>query len=103
MFIAAAFIKFKKNKDIKKPFVIFKNDKVAIVFTVLVTATVGFANFFTIIQPAIDGDIATTVWSILGPLLFTAGALTRSYTAGMKKRWQQGRILMILQYRTSRK
>ena len=68
MFIAAAFIRFKKNKDIKKPFVIFKNEKVAIVFTVLVTATVGFANFFTIIQPAIDGDIATTVWSILGPV-----------------------------------
>ena len=75
MFIAAAFIRFKKNKDIKKPFVIFKNEKVAIVFTVLVTATVGFANFFTIIQPAIDGDIATTVWSILGPVLFTAAAL----------------------------
>lgn len=75
MFIAAAFIKFKHNKNIKKPFVIFKNDKVAIVFTVLVTATVGFANFFTIIQPALTGDIATTVWSIVGPVIFTAAAL----------------------------
>ena len=52
MFISAAFIRFKKNKNIHKPFVIFKNDTVAIVFTVLVTVTVGFANFFTIIQPA---------------------------------------------------
>ena len=75
MFISAAFIKFKKNKDIHKPFVIFKNDTVAIIFTVLVTAIVGFANFFTIIQPAMAGDIATTVWSILGPVLFTITAL----------------------------
>ena len=53
----------------------FKNDTVAIIFTVLVTAIVGFANFFTIIQPAMAGDIATTVWSILGPVLFTITAL----------------------------
>lgn len=54
---------------------IFKNDTVAIVFTVLVTVTVGFANFFTIIQPAMAGDVATTVWSIVGPVLFTVVAL----------------------------
>ena len=75
MFISAAFIKFKKNKDIHKPFVIFKNDTISIVFTILVTAIVGFANFFTIIQPAMAGDVATTVWSILGPVLFTVTAL----------------------------
>ncbi|WP_461812529.1 glutamate/gamma-aminobutyrate family transporter YjeM [Faecalimonas sp.] len=75
MFISAAFIKFKKNKDIDKPFVIFKNNTVAIVFAILVTGIVGFANFFTIIQPAMAGDIATTVWSILGPVLFTVIAL----------------------------
>ncbi|WP_461810327.1 glutamate/gamma-aminobutyrate family transporter YjeM [Faecalimonas sp.] len=75
MFISAAFIKFKKNKNIDKPFVIFKNNTVTIVFTVLVTGIVGFANFFTIIQPAMAGDVATTVWSILGPVLFTIIAL----------------------------
>ena len=41
----------------------------------LVTFTVVFANVFTIIQPAIDGDVKTTVWSIVGPLLFTTVAL----------------------------
>ncbi len=75
MFISAAFIRFKKNKDIHKPFVIYKNETVAVAFALLVTAIVGFANFFTIIQPAMAGDIATTVWSIVGPVLFTAAAL----------------------------
>ena len=75
MFISAAFIKFKKNKNIHKPFVIFKNDTVSIIFTIVVTVTVGFANFFTIIQPAMAGDVATTVWSIVGPVLFTVVAL----------------------------
>ena len=32
--------------------------------------TVGFANFFSIIQPAMDGDMSTTVWSIAGPVIF---------------------------------
>nr|WP_317282345.1 glutamate/gamma-aminobutyrate family transporter YjeM [uncultured Sellimonas sp.] len=75
MFIAAAFIKFKRNKNIPKSFVVFKNEKITIVFTIIVTAVVGFANFFTIINPALTGDVATTVWSIVGPLLFTVVAL----------------------------
>ena len=75
VFIAGAFIAFKRNKNIKKSFVIFKNDTVTVIFTVLVTATVLFANIFTIIEPAINGDIQTTVWSIVGPVLFSAIAL----------------------------
>ena len=75
VFIAGAFIAFKRNKDIKKSFVVFKNEKVMVVFTVLVTATVAFANIFTIIEPAMNGDIQTTVWSIVGPVLFTVIAL----------------------------
>lgn len=75
MFIAGAFIKFKKNPNIKKSFVVFKNDKLVVIFTILVTAVVGFANIFTIIQPAMSGDVATTVWSIVGPVLFTIVAL----------------------------
>lgn len=75
MFIAAAFINFKKKDEIKKPFVMFKSKGVANAFAVIVTVVVGFANFFTIIQPAMDGDTATTVWSIVGPVLFTVIAL----------------------------
>ena len=75
VFIAGAFIAFKRNENIKKSFVVFKNSTVTVIFTVLVTATVAFANFFTIIEPAINGDVQTTIWSIVGPVLFTAIAL----------------------------
>lgn len=75
LFISGAFINFKRKKEIKKPFVIYKKENLAFTFTILVTFTVVFANVFTIIQPAIDGDVKTTVWSIVGPLLFTTVAL----------------------------
>ena len=94
VFIAGAFIAFKRNQNIKKSFVVFKNEKLTVIFTILVTATVAFANIFTIIEPAINGDIQTTVWSIVGPVLFTAIALilharyqrrkeSASHTAGL--------------------
>ena len=75
MFISGAFYAFKKNQDIKKPFEIFKTNRSALVWTVVVTFTVGFANFFTIIQPALEGDLSSTIWSIGGPLFFAIVAL----------------------------
>ncbi|SHI20297.1 hypothetical protein SAMN02746098_03075 [Desulfosporosinus lacus DSM 15449] len=77
MFISASFAAFKKNQTIKKPFKIFKSYHSALIWTVMVTFTVGFANFFTIIQPAIDGDLSSTIWSIAGPLFFSIVALLR--------------------------
>jgi amino acid transporter len=70
MFLAVAFAPFKKNKNIVKPFEIFKTYNSALIWTIIVTLTVGFANIFSIIQPAIDGDIQTTIWSIAGPIFF---------------------------------
>lgn len=70
MFIAFAFAPFKKNKSIIKPFEMFKTYKSAVTWTVIVMFTVGFANFFSIIQPALDGDMMTTIWSIAGPVVF---------------------------------
>lgn len=75
VFISLAFIAFKKNKDIEKSFEIFKTYRSALVWGIIVTFTVGFANFFTIIQPAIDGDLSSTIWSIAGPLFFAIVAL----------------------------
>ncbi|SFQ45389.1 Amino acid transporter [Lachnospiraceae bacterium XBB1006] len=75
LFISGAFIAFKRNKNIQKSFVVFKNDAATVIFTVLVTATVAFANVFTIIEPAMNGDMQTTIWSIVGPVLFTVIAL----------------------------
>ena len=76
MFIAYAFAPFKKNKDIVKPFEIFKTYNSALIWTVIVMFTVGFANFFSIIQPALTGDYVTTIWSIAGPIFFASVAWT---------------------------
>lgn len=75
MFISGAFIGFKKKSEIHKPFEVFKTKTSGIIAAVVVTFTVGFANFFTIIEPASNGDIASTVWSIAGPVFFTIVAL----------------------------
>ncbi|MBU3145081.1 glutamate/gamma-aminobutyrate family transporter YjeM [Clostridium sp. CF012] len=74
MFIAYAFAPFKKNRDIIKPFEIFKTDKSALIWTVIVMFTVGFANFFSIIQPALEGNLSITIWSVAGPIFFAAVA-----------------------------
>ena len=75
MFIAAAFIKFKNNDSIAKPFEIYKNKKIAAALSILVTVVVGFANFFTIIEPAVNGNIANTIWMIAGPVVFSIVAI----------------------------
>ncbi|MEG1002205.1 glutamate/gamma-aminobutyrate family transporter YjeM [Clostridium sp.] len=76
MFIAYAFISFKKKKDIEKPFVIYKSPKMIKFCTFIVIATIAFANLFTIIKPVLDtGDYVATIFQIAGPLLFTIIAL----------------------------
>ncbi len=95
MFISGAFIGFKKKTEIEKPFVVFKSTKFAIVVTVIVTLTVGFANLFTIIEPAMNGDISSTLYSIAGPLFFTAVAnvLYGNYERKLKKAGKEKRDL----------
>lgn len=75
MFIAGAFASFKKKEEIKKPFEIFKSYKSGLIASIVVVFTVGFANFFTIIEPAMKGDLSSTLWSIGGPVFFTIVAL----------------------------
>lgn len=81
LFIAGAFAAFKKKTSIKKPFEVFKSYKSALIATILVTFTVGFANFFTIIEPATHGDIQSTLWMLAGPIVFSliAGLMYRRY------------------------
>lgn len=74
MFLSGAFPAFKKM-DIKRPFVYFKTPASANVWAWIVTGTIGFANIFCIIEPSLSGDISSTVWSIVGPLIFFAIAL----------------------------
>lgn len=75
MFISIAFIGFKKKTEIEKPFVVFKTKRSGIIAAIIVTFTVGFANFFTIIEPATNGKLSNTLWSIAGPIFFALVAL----------------------------
>ena len=84
LFLAIAFISFKKKDEIVKPFEVYKNKSLAVVVAVIVTATVGFANIFTIIEPALNGDYTSTIAMIAGPVIFTIVALVILY-AGNKK------------------
>ena len=80
IFLAIAFIAFKKNDDIKKPFVIFKKKSFATFCAIIVIITVGFANVFTIIQPAIEeGLYINTIAQIAGPIIFSVVALILFY------------------------
>lgn len=75
LFLSGAFAAFKKKDEIKKPFQIFKSYGTALFASIIVTFTVGFANFFTIIEPATNGDISSTLWMIAGPIFFTIVSL----------------------------
>lgn len=84
LFLSVAFISFKKRKEIVKPFEVYKSHTVAVIVSIIVTATVGFANVFTIIEPALKGDYVSTIAMIAGPVIFTIAALV-IYSVGSKK------------------
>ncbi len=75
MFLSIAYIYFKKNQDIKKPFEVFKRYSSALIAGIVVTFTVGFANFFTLLSPVLDGDYGSFLWMVAGPALFSVIAL----------------------------
>lgn len=71
MFLSFAFINFKKKKEIQKPFEIYKSTSFATLAAVTVTLIVGFANIFTILQPALESkDYISTLFQIAGPIIF---------------------------------
>ncbi len=85
LFLSIAFISFKKKDEIVKPFEIYKNKGIAMVIAIIVTATVGFANVFTIIEPALNGDYVSTIAMIAGPVIFTIVALIILYVGNNKE------------------
>ena len=75
-FIAYSFLAFRRNESIERPFVRFKTYSTVKVAVAVTCFIVGFANLFTVIEPAISsGDWLTTIMSIAGPLIFTLIAL----------------------------
>ncbi len=75
LFIAGAFISFKKKQEIDKPFEIYKSKGMVYIATFLTLLTVGFANIFTIIEPSFNNKVSNTIWMISGPLVFSIIAL----------------------------
>lgn len=84
IFLSSSYISFRKKDSIEKPFLVLKNKTFAIFAGVIVTAVVGFANLFTIIEPAINGDYKSTIAMIAGPLIFIILA-SIIYAKGEKK------------------
>jgi amino acid transporter len=74
VFIALAFPYFKKKVGINKPFIVYKTQLSANFWTCIIVLTVGLANFFSIVQPALEGDMQTTIWSVAGPVIFSVVA-----------------------------
>lgn len=76
MFLAIAFIFFKKNTSINKPFEMYKSYKTGAIWAIIVTCVVGFANVFTIIQPAIEShNYRSTFIQLAGPVIFSIIAI----------------------------
>lgn len=75
MFLSGAFSSFKKKKHIIKPFEVYKSYNGALIASIIITLVVGFANLFTIIEPAMRGDLSSTLWMIGGPLVFSLLAI----------------------------
>ncbi|MGL4345943.1 MAG: glutamate/gamma-aminobutyrate family transporter YjeM [Cellulosilyticaceae bacterium] len=76
MFLASAFPFFKNKSEIEKPFVIYKNNTVALIVSIIVTCVIGFANIFAIIEPGLaKGRWLDTILAGGGPVLFALIAL----------------------------
>jgi amino acid transporter len=70
LFISLAFPKFKKLQGVDRSFEVFKTTRSANIWAAVVSLVLIFANGAAIIQPALTGDIATTFWSFIGPVIF---------------------------------
>ena len=78
LFLAAAFPKFKKKQlegKVDKAYMFYKTYGSAVFVSIMICLMVGFANIFTIIEPAISGKISDTIIMIAGPVSFSIIAL----------------------------
>ncbi|WP_099223366.1 glutamate/gamma-aminobutyrate family transporter YjeM [Listeria costaricensis] len=87
VFLGLAFPFFKNREGLERPFVAFKSKGFAYLVTFVVVAVVGFANVFTIIQPAIEGAMSDTIWMVAGPVFFAilAFGIYENYAMRQKK------------------
>lgn len=74
LFLIGAFPFFKK-KDIERPFEVFHNRFWTDVLVVFVEAILIVGIVFTCVQPILEGDWQTAIWTIAGPVVFAIVAL----------------------------
>ena len=82
IFLSGAFPVFKKKQlagEVEKPFMVYKSYGMALTASIIVSFVVGFANVFSIIEPAINGRITDTVFMIAGPIIFSIIAFILYY------------------------
>lgn len=78
IFLAGAFPAFKKKQlegKVEKPFVIYKSYASALLVSTIVIIVVGFANVFSVIEPALGGRTLDTIFMVAGPVVFSIAAL----------------------------
>ncbi len=68
-FIIYSYIKFKRNDNIVKEYQFFSKKK-GVIVGVMCFVVVTFTNIFSIIEPALEGDLQKSLWVGGGPLLF---------------------------------
>lgn len=82
IFLSVAFPAFKKKQlagKIEKPFMVYKSYGMALTASIIVSFVVGFANIFSIVEPAMNGQIIDTVFMIAGPVIFSIIAFILYY------------------------
>lgn len=81
MFIAMAYLGFRRNNEIEKPFLLIRNNMLASIMAIVVVIFVGFANLFTVFEPLlsalyrgsiqeIGSALGYTMVMVMGPILF---------------------------------
>ncbi|WP_042272929.1 glutamate/gamma-aminobutyrate family transporter YjeM [[Clostridium] dakarense] len=78
IFLSGAFPAFKKKQlegKVEKPFVVYKTYGSAVLVSVIVTIVVGFANIFSVVEPALGGRTLDTIFMVAGPVVFSIVAL----------------------------
>ncbi|ENZ03088.1 glutamate/gamma-aminobutyrate family transporter YjeM [Clostridium thermobutyricum] len=85
-FIVFAYIKFKLNDNIPKEYVFF-GKKSGVIYAAICFVVVTFTNIYSMIEPALAGNVSNSLWVAGGPVLFglVAYILYRRYKVKLNK------------------
>ncbi|MGL5417446.1 MAG: glutamate/gamma-aminobutyrate family transporter YjeM [Clostridium sp.] len=68
-FVVFAYIKFKMNDNIKKEYTFFSK-KAGVIFASVCFVVVTFVNIYSMIEPALAGNVSNSLWVAGGPVFF---------------------------------